>query len=313
MRAARGRGVREGAGGWSGRRWLVAAPPFLWLCALFLAPFLLVLKIALSQRVNTRPPYAPALAWEDGLAGIWSKLGELGLDNFRQLLDEPLYQDALLTSLRLAGIATMLVLLVGYPLAYAMARAPLRWRPVLVTLAMLPFWTSFLIRVYAWIGILKPEGLLNALLLWGRVIDEPLAILDTDIAVLIGLVYSYLPFMLLPLYATLERMDGSLLEAAQDLGCPPWKVFWLVTVPLSWPGIVAGSFLVFIPALGEFVIPDLLGGSDTLMIGRTLWTEFFANRDWPLASAVAVVLLLLIVGPVLAFRHAEARRQEAAR
>lgn len=304
---------RGGEGAWSGGRWLVSAPPYLWLLALFPAPFLLVLKIALSERVNARPPYAPSFAWEEGVAAAWAKLGDLSLENFRTLLDDPLYRDALVTSLRLASQATVLALLIGYPLAYAMARAPLNWRPVLVTLAVLPFWTSFLIRVYAWIGILKPEGLLNALLLWAGLVDEPLAILDTDIAVLIGLVYSYLPFMLLPLYATLERMDGSLLEAARDLGCPPWRAFWSVTVPLSWPGIIAGSVLVFIPALGEFVIPDLLGGSDTLMIGRTLWTEFFSNRDWPLASAVAVVLLVLIVGPVLVFRHIEARRQEATR
>jgi putrescine transport system permease protein len=304
---------RTGLGGWGSRRWLVGGPPFLWLLVLFLAPFGLVLKIALSEKVNARPPYAPIFAWEDGWAGLLDKLASLSLDNFRLMLDEPLYLDSFLTSLRLAVIATLLVLLIGYPFAYALARTPARRRPVAVTLAILPFWTSFLIRVYAWIGILKPEGLLNGLLHAAGLIDEPLAILDTDIAVLIGLVYSYLPFMVLPLYATLERMDESLVEAARDLGCPPWRAFWQVTVPLSLPGVAAGSFLVFIPALGEFVIPDLLGGSDTLMIGRTLWTEFFNNRDWPLASALAVVLLVVIVGPVLIYRHMETRRLERAR
>ncbi len=292
---------------------LVGGAPFVWLAVFFLAPFLIVLKIALSESVNQRPPYKPVFLWSDDFAAWAEKIGSLGLDNFRMLLDEPLYADALLTSLRLAGMATLLVLLVGYPVAYAMARAPGRIRSNLVMLAVLPFWTSFLIRVYAWIGILKPEGLLNEALIGLGVIAEPIEIMNTDVAVLIGLVYSYLPFMILPLYAALEKMDLSLVEAAQDLGCPPWKAFWLVTLPLSLPGVVAGSFLVFIPALGEFVIPDLLGGSETLMIGKTLWTEFFGNRDWPLASAVAIVLLVVIVGPMLAYRSIEARRLEAAR
>ncbi|MFO1149064.1 MAG: ABC transporter permease subunit [Alsobacter sp.] len=299
--------------GWARRRWLVGGPPFVWLLVLFLAPFGLVLKIALSERVNARPPYAPTLSWDDGLAGLLDKLGSLSLDNFRLMLDEPLYLDSFLTSLRLAATATLLVLLIGYPFAYALARTPARWRSIAVTLAILPFWTSFLIRVYAWIGILKPEGLLNAVLQAAGLIVQPLEILDTDAAVLIGLVYSYLPFMVLPLYAALERMDESLIEAARDLGSPPWRAFWQVTVPLSLPGVAAGCFLVFIPALGEFVIPDLLGGSDTLMIGRTLWTEFFNNRDWPLASALAVVLLVVIVGPVLVYRHLETRRMEQVR
>jgi putrescine transport system permease protein len=304
---------RAGWGGWGHRRWLVGGPPFLWLLVLFLAPFGLVLKIALSERATARPPYAPTFAWQDGFAGTLDKLASLSLDNFRLMLDEPLYLDSFLASLRLAATATALVLLIGYPFAYALARTPARWRSVAVTLAILPFWTSFLIRVYAWIGILKPEGLLNGLLQATGLIDAPLEILDTDVAVLIGLVYSYLPFMVLPLYATLERMDESLVEAARDLGSPPWRAFWQVTVPLSLPGVAAGCFLVFIPALGEFVIPDLLGGSDTLMIGRTLWTEFFNNRDWPLASALAVLLLVVIVGPVLVFRHLETRRLERAR
>ena len=210
----------------------------------------------------------------------------------------------------IAGISTILVLVIGYPIAYGMARAPRRWQPTLLMLIILPFWTSFLIRVYAWIGILKKEGLLNQALLWLGVIHEPLTILNTNWAVYIGIVYSYLPFMVLPLYAALEKMDESLLEAAADLGCPPLRAFWKITFPLSLPGVVAGCFLVFIPATGEFVIPDLLGGSDTLMIGRTLWTEFFNNRDWPVASAVAVLLLLILVVPIVIFQNMEQRRAE---
>ncbi len=294
-------------------RLFVVGPPFLWLGLFFLLPFLIVARMSLSERATARPPYRPAFSWEDGPAGWWEKLGQLSLDNFVALLEEPLYVDALFTSLRIAATATAILVLVGYPMAYAMARAPGRLRPVLVTLAILPFWTSFLIRVYAWIGILKPEGLLNAALMGVGLVDEPLQILDTELAVQIGLVYSYLPFMVLPIYASLEKLDGTLLEAAQDLGCPPWKAFWLVTVPLSMPGVLAGSFLVFIPALGEFVVPDLLGGSETLMIGKTLWSEFFSNRDWPLAAAVAIVLLVIILGPMLLWRavgrgEAEARR-----
>jgi len=296
-----------------GGRWLVLGPPFVWLSLFFLLPFLIVARMSLSERATARPPYRPSFAWEDGPAGWWEKAGLLSLDNFAAMLDEPLFLDALLTSLRIAGTATAILVLIGYPIAYAMARAPGRLRPVLVTLAILPFWTSFLIRVYAWIGILKPEGLLNGALLALGWIDAPLQILDTEIAVQIGLVYSYLPFMVLPIYAALEKLDGTLLEAAQDLGCPPWKAFWLVTVPLSMPGVLAGAVLVFIPALGEFVVPDLLGGSETLMIGRTLWSEFFSNRDWPLASAVAVVLLVVILGPMLLWRGYAARSAEAGR
>jgi putrescine transport system permease protein len=312
-RASGGTGGRAAGGDGRRGRWLVVGPPLLWLGLFFLLPFLIVARMSLSERATARPPYRPAFAWEDGPAGWWDKLGQLSFDNFASLLDEPLYLDALLTSLRIAATATLILILIGYPIAYAMARAPGRLRPILVTLAILPFWTSFLIRVYAWIGILKPEGLLNAVLAAVRVIDEPLQILDTEIAVQIGLVYSYLPFMVLPIYASLEKLDGTLLEAAQDLGCPPWKAFWLVTVPLSMPGVLAGAFLVFIPALGEFVVPDLLGGSETLMIGRTLWSEFFSNRDWPLASAVAIVLLVIILGPMLLWRAVAQRDAEAGR
>jgi putrescine transport system permease protein len=204
---------------------------------------------------------------------------------------------------KIAAISTLLTLILGYPIAYGIARAPSAIRPTLLMMVILPFWTSFLIRVYAWIGILKPEGLLNQFLLSLHVIDEPLVIINTTTAVYIGIVYSYLPFMVLPLYATLEKMDHSLLEAASDLGCPPWKAFWKITFPLSIPGVIAGAMICFIPITGEFVIPDLLGGADTLMIGKTLWTEFFGNRDWPLASAVAVVLLIMLVVPIMIFQN----------
>jgi putrescine transport system permease protein len=240
-------------------------------------------------------------------------LSSLDLENFYALLSDDLYLDAALSSLRIALVSTAVLLLVGYPIAYAMAAAPARWRPLLVALVILPFWTSFLIRVYAWIGILRSEGLLNQALLALGLVSEPLAIINTDTAVYIGMVYAYLPFMVLPLYATLERFDRTLIEAAEDLGSPPWKAFWTITVPLSWPGVAAGSLLCFIPIVGEFVVPDLLGGSETLMIGRTLWSEFFSNRDWPLASAVAVVLLVILVVPIVIYRDVEARRTEARR
>src|SRR5690606_3007978 len=224
-----------------------------------------------------------------------------------------LYLNAYISSLWIAAVSTALTLLVGYPVAYGMARAPSSIRPTLLMLVILPFWTSFLIRVYAWIGILKPEGLLNQFLMWIGLVDQPLVILNTNTAIYIGIVYSYLPFMVLPLYATLEKMDHSLVEAAQDLGCSPIGAFWKVTFPLSVPGVVAGCLLVFIPAVGEFVIPDLLGGSQTLMIGKTLWNEFFSNRDWPVASAVAIVLLLLLVVPIMIFQKVQADQQERGR
>jgi putrescine transport system permease protein len=288
--------------GLSGRG-LVIALPFVWLLLFFFAPFLIVLKISFSEILIASPPYAPLIEFlEDTYLRI-----TLSLENYRLLAQDNLYWKAYLSSLRIAGFSTVLALLIGYPIAYAMARAPRTWRLTLLMAVILPFWTSFLIRVYAWIGILKKEGLLNLFLLKVGVIQEPLTILNTDVAVYIGIVYSYLPFMVLPLYANLEKMDESLLEAAADLGCRPFKAFWVVTVPLSLPGIVAGCFLVFIPAVGEFVIPDLLGGSQTLMIGKTLWAEFFNNRDWPLSSAVAVILLLILIVPIVIFQRFQAR------
>lgn len=292
-----------------GRKLLIGLP-YLWLLVLFLVPFLIVFKISLSEPVVSIPPYAPKLDVTSGFVGLWAQFKQFGLENYAFLIEEPLFYRSYLSSLKIAAIATFLTLLVGYPLAYAMARSPKAWQPTLIMLVILPFWTSFLIRVYAWIGILKKEGLLNQLLLWLGVISEPLTILNTNSAVYIGIVYSYLPFLVLPLYASLERMDESLLEAAADLGCTPIKAFWTVTFPISMPGVIAGCFLVFIPAVGEFVIPDLLGGSETLMIGRTLWVEFFNNRDWPVASAVAVVLLLILVVPIVLFQNAQARAEE---
>ncbi|MEW9807745.1 ABC transporter permease subunit [Mesorhizobium sp. ZMM04-5] len=292
---------------------LVIIVPYLWLLVFFLIPFVIVFKISMSQTAIAMPPYTPVLGFEEGLSGFWRQLGELNFENYLWLTDDPLYFNAYVSSVWIAGVSTLLALLVGYPIAYGMARAPASLRPTLLMLVILPFWTSFLIRVYAWIGILKPEGLLNQLLIGLGVIDSPLVILNTHTAIFIGIVYSYLPFMILPLYSSLEKMDYSLIEAAQDLGCPPVTAFWKITFPLSLPGVIAGCMLVFIPAVGEFVIPDLLGGSQTLMIGKTLWNEFFANRDWPVSSAVAVILLLLLIVPIMIFQSAQARAQEQGR
>ncbi|GAA6194690.1 ABC transporter permease subunit [Pseudophaeobacter sp.] len=290
------------------RRFTLIAVPYLWLLALFLVPFVIVFKISLSDVALARPPYTPHFDWA---TGIWAFLSELDFENFAWLTQDDLYWKAYLSSLKIALISTTLTLLVGYPMAYAMARAPEEWRATLMMLVILPFWTSFLIRVYAWMGILSNEGFLNQFLLWTGVISEPLAILNTNTAVYIGIVYTYLPFMILPIYAALERLDESLIEAAEDLGCSRLSAFWLVTIPLSKNGIIAGCFLVFIPVLGEFVIPSLLGGSDTLMIGKVLWEEFFSNRDWPVASAVAVVLLLLLIIPIVLFQRNQQKQQEA--
>ncbi|WP_163848123.1 ABC transporter permease subunit [Pseudooceanicola aestuarii] len=293
------------------RRLIVVAIPYLWLLALFLVPFLIVLKISLSDVALARPPYLPQIDWSAGWQGFHDFLSQLDFENFIFLTEDNLYWKAYLSSLRIAFLATLMTLIVGFPIAYAMSRAPVHWRATLMMLIILPFWTSFLIRVYAWMGILSQGGLLNAFLLWLGVISEPLTILNTDIAVYIGIVYTYLPFMILPIYATLEKLDESLIEAAEDLGCSRTRAFWLVTVPLSRPGIIAGCFLVFIPTIGEFVIPSLLGGSRTLMIGKILWEEFFNNRDWPVASAVAVILLLILIVPIILFQKNEQKNREA--
>ncbi|MFD2205335.1 ABC transporter permease subunit [Kiloniella antarctica] len=292
-------------------RLLLIGLPYVWLFVLFLVPFGIVFKISLSDVAVAIPPYTPSFDLSAGWEGVLNLIAELDFENYIWLTEDDIYWTSYLSSLRIAGISTIFTLLVGYPLAYSMAKAPSEWRATLLMLIILPFWTSFLIRVYAWIGILKTEGLLNQLLMFVGVIDEPLQILNTDTAVYIGIVYSYLPFMVLPLYSALEKLDGSLLEAAQDLGCTSIEAFWKITFPLSLPGVIAGSFLVFIPAIGEFVIPDLLGGSDTKMIGKTLWAEFFSNRDWPVASAVAVLLLLLLIIPIVLFQKQQERAQEA--
>lgn len=290
------------------RRATLIMVPYLWLLALFLVPFLIVFKISLSDTALAIPPYTPTMK-----DGIYALLSRLDFENFAFLASDDLYWKAYVSSLQIAALSTALTLLVGYPMAYAMARTPQEWRATLMMLVILPFWTSFLIRVYAWVGILSTEGFLNQFLLWIGVIDTPLTILNTNVAVYIGIVYTYLPFMILPIYAALERLDESLIEAAEDLGCSRIQAFWLITVPLSRNGIIAGCFLVFIPALGEFVIPSLLGGSRTLMIGKVLFEEFFANRDWPVASAVAVILLLILIIPIILFQRNEQRQQEAGR
>jgi putrescine transport system permease protein len=293
---------------WAAR--LVVILPYVWLVAFFLAPFLIVLKISLSQTAMAQPPYLPVLDVAAGWEGFKDFIAGLSLDNYRLLASDDLYLGSYLRSLTIAALSTLMLLLAGFPVAYALTRMPPRLQPILVVLVILPFWTSFLIRVYAWMTILQREGLLNQALLSLGVIDEPLAWLASDTAIYIGIVYSYLPFMVLPIYATLEKLDESLLEAAADLGCRPWKAFWLVTVPLSLPGVAAGALLCFIPIVGEFVIPDLLGGSESLMIGQVLWTEFFSNRDWPAASAVAVVLLCLLIVPVVIYQQMQWRALE---
>ncbi len=282
-----------------GRRLLIFVPYF-WLLALFLIPFLMVFRISLSDYDLAQPPYSPHFT-----GNVMEVVRALDWENYTFIFGDSLYLNSFLSSLRIAIISTLLTLAIGYPMAYAMARAPRGVQPLLVMLVILPFWTSFLIRVYAWIGILKSEGLLNLFLMSIGVISEPLSILNTNTAVYIGIVYAYLPFMILPLYATLEKMDDSLLEAAEDLGCSRMEAFWRITIPLSLPGIIAGSFLVFIPAMGEFVIPDLLGGSNTLMIGKTLWVEFFNNRDWPVAASVAMLLLAILIVPIVLFQKVQ--------
>jgi putrescine transport system permease protein len=299
--SARARLKRSGGGR------LVVLIPYLWLIAFFLVPFIIVAKISLSQTAMALPPYTPVLDLAGGWTGLKDFAARLTVDAYALIGSDELYLNSYLKSLEVAGVSTALLLLIGYPFAYGIARAPGGLQPLLVMLVVLPFWTSFLIRVYAWINILQRDGLLNDVLMALHVVDAPIAWLSSDTAIYIGIVYSYLPFMVLPLYATLEKIDQSLLEAAADLGCPRWKAFWRVTLPLSWPGVAAGALLCFIPITGEFVIPDLLGGSNSLMIGQTLWTEFFSNRDWPVASAIAVTLLALLLIPILIYERLQRR------
>src|SRR6202045_2521616 len=289
---------------------LAAIAPYLWMVLFFLVPFGFVLKISLSQTAIAQPPYTPVFDWSEGWEAIKPALAALSLDNFRLLVSDHIYIMSYLRSLLVAGVSTAILLVIGYPIAYGMARLPQRWQPVAMMLVIVPFWTSFLIRIYARINILQHDGLLNKILLALHLVSVPVVWLSTDSAMYLGIVYSYLPFMILPLYATLAKMDASLLEAASDLGAPPRQAFWLVTFPLSLPGVGAGALLCFIPIVGEFVIPDLLAGSDTMMIGQTLWLEFFTNKDWPVASATAVVLLLLLLAPLLLYNRLQRRQLE---
>lgn len=295
----------------SWRAVLVVAIPALWILLFLLVPLLLVFKLSLSQSVLAQPPYAPVFQWTDGWRSIIEKAGTFTLDAYRGLISDPLYLDSYLTSVGLAAISTLVTLVLAFPFALAIAEAPPRRRPVLLALAMAPFWTSFLIRVYALSALIKDDGPLEHLLTSIGLITPPLNLFASNGAVVLGIVYSYLPFMVLPIYNALERCDPAVLEAARDLGANRLTAFATITVPLAAPGVLAGSLLVFIPAIGEFVIPDLLGGSDTLMIGRTMWNDFFANRDWPTASAAAVVLVAALSIPIwLAERRAS---REAAR
>ncbi len=296
----------------SDRSWrsLVIAAPYLWLLLFFLVPFLIVLKISFAQSAIALPPYTPVFDFSAGWRGIENFFENLSVGSYRLLGSDPLYLLSYVKSLEIAAFSTLMLLAVGYPIAYGIARAPRRLQAVLVVLVVLPFWTSFLIRIYAWMNILQRDGPLNQLLMTLHIVRQPPVWLASDTAIYIGIVYSYLPFMVLPLYAVLEKLDQSLIEAAADLGCPRWKTFWLVTLPLSSPGLLAGVLLCFIPIVGEFVIPDLLGGSRTPMIGQTIWMEFFGNKDWPAASAVAVVLVCLLVTPIVIFQHQAMRKAE---
>ncbi|WPO41430.1 ABC transporter permease [Tardiphaga sp. 42S5] len=290
---------------------LAAIPPYVWMVLFFLVPFGFVLKISLSQTAIAQPPYTPVFGLSEGIAGLKASFAALSLDNFRLLVSDNLYLASYLRSVLVAVVSTLILLTVGYPIAYGMARLPRRWQGVAMMLVIVPFWTSFLIRIYAWINILQHDGLLNKVLLALHVVSTPIVWLSTDSAMYLGIVYSYLPFMILPLYATLAKQDPSLIEAAADLGVSRIDAFWLVTVPLSLRGVGAGALLCFIPIMGEFVIPDLLAGSNSLMIGQTLWLEFFTNKDWPVASATAIVLLGLLLIPLLVYDRLQRRQLEA--
>jgi putrescine transport system permease protein len=286
-------------------RHLAIGVPYLWLLLFFALPFAIVLKISFSSAAIAIPPYEPTFNYVDEALNIFLNFG-----NYLLLMDDSLYYMAYLSSLKTAFVATLGCLLLGYPMAYAIARAPARIQTVLLLLVLLPSWTSFLIRVYAWMGLLSNNGLINNFLMWIGLISEPIQMLNTNFAVYVGIVYAYLPFMILPLYATLVKLDMSLLEAASDLGSSTINTFWKITLPLSKSGVIAGSMLVFIPAVGEFVIPELLGGPDSLMIGKILWQEFFNNRDWPVASALAIVMLALLIIPITLFHRYQAKEME---
>lgn len=291
------------------RNWktVVIFIPFFWLLLFFLAPFFIVLKISLSEATIASPPYLPMVSWlDEGIVQV-----KIVFDNFAYLWEDDLYIDTYINSVRIAGLSTFICLLIGYPIAYAIVRAPQTTKNILLLMIILPFWTSFLLRVYAWMGLLADQGTINDLLIYLGIIDEPIRLLYTQFAVYIGIVYTYLPFMILPLYANMEKLDLTLLEAASDLGAKPFTTFLTVTLPLTIPGIIAGSLLVFIPATGEYVIPDLLGGGNVLMIGRVLYSEFASNFDWPVASAVAIALLLVLVLPMMLYQRIQAQEVES--
>jgi putrescine transport system permease protein len=289
-----------------GGRQMVIGVPFIWMFLFFMLPFIIVLKISFAEADVAIPPYTEIYSFVEQKFQLILNLG-----NYAMLGDDELYISAYFGSLKMAFFSTILCLLIGYPMAYGISTAKKESQTVLLLLIMMPTWTAILIRVYAWMGILSNNGLLNAFLLWLGVINEPLQILNTNLAVYIGVVYSYLPFMILPLYANLVKHDPSLLEAASDLGSSTFNSFWKITVPLSRNGIIAGCMLVFIPVVGEFVIPELLGGPETLMIGKVLWQEFFNNRDWPVASALAVVMLAILIVPIILFNRSQAKELEA--
>jgi len=301
--------ARETAAEWLKRRgkWLIILPPLLYLLVFFLIPFAFALAISLADTAVRVPPFTDILS----ISPDWHIHLTLNLGNFKYLFADEVYGLSYFYSLKTAFFSTVVCLALGYPMAYAISRTSKSTQSILLLIVILPFWTSFLLRVYALEGIIRETGLLNTALLWLGIIDHPLQIMRTTFAVYVGIVYSYLPFMVLPLFATLEKLDHSLLEAAGDLGSPPWRAFLDVTLPLSMPGIIAGSMLVFIPAIGEFVIPTLLGGPNNLMIGRVLWDEFFGNRDWPVASAVAIAFLVLLVGPIALYQHYNTKQLEA--
>ncbi len=288
-----------------------AIAPYIWMALFFLLPFLFILKISLSQTAIAQPPYTPVIDLASGWESIRAALAQLSPENFRLLVSDNLYVLSYLRSIVVALISTALLALIGYPVAYGMARLPRNWQTAAMLLVIVPFWTSFLIRIYAWINILQRDGLLNDLLMALHVVSAPVAWLSTDTAMYIGIVYSYFPFMILPLYATLSKLDPALLEAAADLGASRRQAFWLVTWPLSRPAILAGWLLCFIPIVGEFVIPDLLAGSEQMMIGQTLWLEFFTNKDWPVASALSAVLLVVLLAPLLFYERMQRRQLEA--
>jgi putrescine transport system permease protein len=288
-------------------KWFIILPPMLYLLMFFLIPFWFALKISFADSALRVPPFTDILSVDSD----WHIHLTLSLSNFRYLFTDELYGLSYIYSMRTAFFSTLICLLLGYPMAYAIARTSKSTQNLLLLVIILPFWTSFLLRVYALEGIIRETGLLNSALLWLGIIHQPLKIMHSTLAVYLGIIYSYLPFMVLPLFATLEKLDHSLNEAAADLGSPPWRTFIDVTLPLSMPGVIAGSMLVFIPAVGEFVIPTLLGGPDNLMIGRVLWDEFFGNRDWPVASAVAVAFLILLVGPIALYQHYSTKQLEA--